>query len=1097
MKKNKAFPIRFLSLMVAALCASGATGALAQLAPGALPTGGTVVGGQASIVQNGATLNIHQTSNQALVNFSTFNVGSAALVDIRQPGAAAALLARVTGQDPSQIYGQIKANGSLWLINPSGILVGQGARIDVGGFIASTLNVSDADFLAGRLTFASTGVAGGIANAGTINAASGGRIYLVAPRVENTGTLNAPKGEVLLAAAQNVQLVDTGSPGVSIALSGSGSVKNMGRIVAEAGRIGLGGALVTNAGEISASSAVAEGGRVFLRATDLTTTDVSRISADGTAGGSVVLAADRANIDGRVSATGSAGPGGFVDTSGHQSLNVKHAPTVGKGGTWLIDPSDLEVVAGAGGDATVDGSAITSSASGTTIGADVISAQLDQDANVALITGNDGTGQGNITVSAAITKSVGQSARLTLRAHNDVTINAPITSTSGTLDLSLKNNFYGNVNDPGHVATVNANLNLNGGVLDVSQGEALGNGRLSVTGGTITLDGAARIDAASVDVIGQGRLSIGSMQSVGGAWNNAGEMELRDGGGLNLETPGASLVNTGRMVLSGTNFTPLVGSTTVVSLTNNGEIVKTSAGEQTFSDVVAGPESRIRLDAGKLTLLRSTVGGSVDVNNASTLVVNDSSLAGGVDIAGAGAMVWSGNVTLLGDVTLGATAPTLSDDPSRFFTFVRGSGYKLTSYSVVNVVKALVLAGGTRWDNHGAVNVGPAGAAVMELDPTSAFNNKAGGLLNVVDGSRLQMTNGSVINNEAGALFNVASTNTSAFSGGYQGAINNSGTIVKTGAGTTPAPLTNLAGGVLQVNEGAFGVAFSDTNANAGTIEIASGATLQSTNGTDLYNAGVIHGTGTVNLLDQSSLLVNNGVVAPGGSDQVGTLTVNGGYIQGPQGALTIRMDGANADKLAVNGAVRVSGKLNLANLNGVAPTGTVADFLTGSNAGMSGSFTTVIAPAVVTPESTTSLSVVYLASGGTVAQVKSTTAPVVVTPPVEPPIDLPVEPPVVPPVTPPVANPPTTTAPTTPPVDSVPDICTIAPGSALCQALSPPTALEPVKPTQRASNEVIKAVALAADQAIDVKTTQEIAFSVSKTDATGEKTAPKKTYCN
>ncbi|MDB5848906.1 MAG: filamentous hemagglutinin N-terminal protein, partial [Rhodoferax sp.] len=488
MKTNKAFQLRFLSLVVAAICATGAGGALSQVAPGALPTGGTVVGGQASIVQNNTTLTINQTSNQALVNFSTFNVGSAALVDIRQPGAAAALLARVTGQDPSRIYGQIKANGALWLINPSGIMVGQGARIDVGSFIASTLNVSDTDFLAGRLTFAAAGAAAGISNAGTINAAGGGRIYLVAPKVENAGTINAPNGEVLLAAAQNVQLVDTGHPGVSIVLSGAtGDVKNMGRILAEVGRIGLAAGLVTNAGTISASSAESVGGRVFLRATDLRTTSTSDINANGTSGGNVVLAANNANIDGRVSATGSNGPGGSVDTSGHASLNVKHAPTVGKGGEWLIDPYDLEVVAGDLGTAGDAGGVITSGPTGTTVGANVIADQLNQGTNVALATGAGGNGLGDIVVNAAITKTAGGDARLTLRAHNNVVINAPITSSSGALGLDLKNNFFGNTGDVGYAATLAADLNLNGGRLDVSQGEQQGNGTLNIIGGTTTL----------------------------------------------------------------------------------------------------------------------------------------------------------------------------------------------------------------------------------------------------------------------------------------------------------------------------------------------------------------------------------------------------------------------------------------------------------------------------------------------------------------------------------------------------------------------------------------------------------------------------------
>lgn len=814
---TRSFKLRILPLVVAALCAVRAGGALAQIAMGALPTGGTVVGGQASIVQNGTTLNIHQTSGQALINFSTFNVGSAGLVDIRQPGAAAALLARVTGGDPSQIQGQVKANGSLWLINPAGIMVGPGARIDVGGFIASTLNVRDADFLAGRLTFTSAGNAGTVRNAGVITAPTGGRIYLVGQKVENTGTLQASRGEVLLAAGQNVQLVDTGHPGVSITLSGAnGDVTNVGRIVADAGRIGLAAGLVTNAGEISASSAVSEGGRVFLRATDLQTTSRSAIHADGTSGGHIVLLADKAaHIDGRVSATGSAGPGGFVDTSGHQSLDVKNAPTVGQGGQWLIDPSNLEVVAGGGGGATVEDGAIVSTEAGTTIGADVITAQLNVGASVALVTGSAGTGLGNIVVNAAIAKTAGGDASLTLRAHNDIEINAPITSSAGALALSLKNNFYGNTTDAGHAATLNANLDLNGGVLDVSQGEALGNGTLNIVGGTTRLDGSASINAAVVNVGANARVSIGNHLSVRGAWVNDGVIDLRDDNGALRVSGSASLLNNGQLTLSG------------------------------------------------------------------------------------------GSVTLDGD---------------------------------------------TSWTNHG-------------------------------------------------------------------------------------------------------------------TIDIASGAALHSR--MDLYNAGVIRGTGRVELGGASgATLRNNGVLAPGGAGQVGTLTVNGNYAQGPQGTLAIRLSGAAADLLSVTGAVQLAGAIDLSTLGGAMPVnGVLADFLIGG-AGVTGVFSQVNAPAVVTAETTGTLSVVYPATGNAVAQVRSTTTPTA-------------------PVTP--TSPPSTPAPP-------PDMCTIAPNSALCQALAPPTPYEPLNPAiQQPSNVLINS--LQALNRLDAITTADIAGSVA---ASGTKNDTiKKTFCN
>jgi filamentous hemagglutinin family protein len=1066
---TKSFKLRSLPLVVAAICACGANAAWAQIAPGALPTGGTVVGGQASVVQNGATLNIHQTSGQALVNFSTFNVGSAGLVDIRQPGAAAALLARVTGGDPSQIYGQIKANGSLWLINPAGILVGQGARIDVGGFIASTLNMSDTDFLAGRLTFTSSGNAGVVSNAGAINAAGGGRIYLVGQRVENTGSLHAPNGEVLLAAGQNVQLVDTGHPGVSITLGGaSGEVKNMGRIMADAGRIGLAAGLVTNAGEISASSAVSEGGRVFLRAGDLKTTSTSSIHANGTSGGNVVLVADQgANIDGRVSATGSAGPGGFVDTSGHQSLNVKNAPTVGKGGQWLIDPSNLEVVAGAGGSATVENGVIVSSETGTTIGADVITAQLDAGASVVLATGSQGTGQGDIVVNAAIAKTAGADASLTLRAHNNIEINAPITSSAGALALNLKNNFYGDPAESGHSATLNALLDLNGGMLEVSQGEALGNGTLNIVAGTTRLDGNASINAAVVNVGANARVSIGNSQWVQGAWVNDGAIDLRGGDGA-LSVSG-SLVNNGQITLSGSSFFGITGVSGQQSVTNNGTITKTSGADQQLTYIGSGPAGRIQVDVGTLTVADSTVGGQVGVAADARVVLDGAAIAGGTSFIGLGGMKWAGGVTLLGDVTLGAGAPTLDNDPTRL-TLVRGPGYKLTTYNRVNIAGTFVLDGDMRWDNHGTISVGPVQQGTLAFNTNAVFNNKAGGIVDVKDGSYLELSTQTTINNEAGALLQVASTNTNSFSGGYQGRLINAGTIVKTGTGTTPATLTNLAGGVLKINEGGFGVTFSADNANAGTVAIASGAALHS--GVDLHNAGVIQGTGSVELGGAAgATLVNNGVLAPGGSDQVGTLTINGNYTQGAEGSLNARLSGVTADVLSVTGAVRLAGAVNLSTLGGGLPAnGVVADFLVGG-AGVTGAFSQVTAPAMVTAETTGTLSVIYPTTGNTVAQVRSTTAP-----------------------TTPAQSPPITPAPPTAPPASTADLCTIAPDSALCLVLAPPTASEPVKPVIKQTSDVLILTLKPFDDS-KAMTTSEIAESVA---ATGTRNEPaKKMYCN
>jgi filamentous hemagglutinin family protein len=530
-------PLRLSLLAAALLLASGAPAFAQALPAGALPTGWNVTSGSATIVQNGNTLNINQTSQQAIANFASFNVGSAALVDIRQINSSAALLARVTGGDPSQIQGQIKADGALWLINQAGIMVGPGARIDVARFIASSLNVSDSDFLAGRLNFKGMGTPGEVRNAGTINAASGGSIYLVGANVTNTGSLNAPQGEVLLAAGQTVQLVDTATPGVSVAITGTpGEARNIGQITAEAGRIGLAAGLVSNSGILNASSAVREGGRIFLRASgDIKTSATSNISANGTTGGNVVLIAENAaSLDGEVSATGSAGRGGYVDTSGKKSLDVVKAPSVGRGGEWHIDPFNIEIVA-SGPDSGITGeNAVTSTAAGAHVAANTIANALNNGINVSITTGTGDPAtdlaHGDITVSAAISKTAGADAALTLNANNNIIINAPITSSAGGLDLTLNSNYQNNYPADNHAVQLNANLALNGGALTVSQGGGNANGTLNIAGGTTTLTGGSAINAAGVNVLAGGTLAGAGTLALGGTGTLSNNGTVSPGG---------------------------------------------------------------------------------------------------------------------------------------------------------------------------------------------------------------------------------------------------------------------------------------------------------------------------------------------------------------------------------------------------------------------------------------------------------------------------------------------------------------------------------------------------------------------------------------
>src|ERR1700688_2022684 len=136
---------RFL-LMISALAPLTLASALAG------PNGASVVGGSATVQGQGtANVVVNQTSNSAVINWNTFNIGAGETTRINMPSASYVELDRVTGGlGPSQIRGSLSSNGQVFLVNPDGILFGAGARINVGGLLATTNNISNADFMAGR-----------------------------------------------------------------------------------------------------------------------------------------------------------------------------------------------------------------------------------------------------------------------------------------------------------------------------------------------------------------------------------------------------------------------------------------------------------------------------------------------------------------------------------------------------------------------------------------------------------------------------------------------------------------------------------------------------------------------------------------------------------------------------------------------------------------------------------------------------------------------------------------------------------------------------------------------------------------------------------
>ena len=127
----------------------------------ALPTDPTVAAGNATFNQVGKVLNV-TNSNGAIINWNTFSIGAGETTRFIQTSASSSVLNRVLSNDPSLIYGTLSSNGRVWLVNPAGIMVGAGGRVDVAGFVASTLNIRNEDFLAGKNLFQNTPGAGSV-----------------------------------------------------------------------------------------------------------------------------------------------------------------------------------------------------------------------------------------------------------------------------------------------------------------------------------------------------------------------------------------------------------------------------------------------------------------------------------------------------------------------------------------------------------------------------------------------------------------------------------------------------------------------------------------------------------------------------------------------------------------------------------------------------------------------------------------------------------------------------------------------------------------------------------------------------------------------
>jgi filamentous hemagglutinin family protein len=198
MKNNTISTLRPVALAASLLLASQAYGVGT----------GTIADGAGTIDKNGATATVTQSSDKLIVNWDNMDVAKRETLNFVQKDASSAVLNRIDSADPTTILGALNANGRVFVVNPNGVLIGKGAKINVGSLIASSLNIKDEDFKADKLNFAGGGN-GSVVNQGAISAL--GSVGLIGPKVQNRGSIKSAGGDVVLAAGDDISLAFSGS----------------------------------------------------------------------------------------------------------------------------------------------------------------------------------------------------------------------------------------------------------------------------------------------------------------------------------------------------------------------------------------------------------------------------------------------------------------------------------------------------------------------------------------------------------------------------------------------------------------------------------------------------------------------------------------------------------------------------------------------------------------------------------------------------------------------------------------------------------------------------------------------------------------------
>ncbi len=930
-----------LQPVAAALVSAGLVHA-AGPAPDQLPAGGQVAAGSVSIRQNLGVMDIVQSSQRAAVNWQSFDVGSGARVNFSQPQASSVILNRVLGSTPSQIFGQINANGQVFLSNPNGVYFAPGSSVDVGALAATTHKISDADFMAGNYLLERQGATGSVVNQGTLSAQYGGYIALLAPEVRNQGVVLAKMGTVALAAGERYQL-QIGSEGrlsnivvtpatIAALVDNGNAVEAPGGLIIlsaqAANRLQAG--VVKNSGVLNATGLVSEGGTIRLVASDRIET-TGRIAADAAPnsagqGGRIALVTDltnlagRADIAGGLSARGGSlgGDGGFIETSAANLViadgaQVNTSAPQGKFGTWLLDPTDFTISSGAG--------ASTSSGIGATTLQDSLSR-----GNVSIATDASGAGNGDLTVDAPVSWS--DNTTLSLSAYRHVNLNNGITAsgTSGGLSVRSAVGGSGSVNLAANVVTGGAQV-YNGSV--VLNADAM----LQSTAAGISITGGIASGTASAFT-----LNSATGSSVGGVISGTTALTKAGLGTLTLygvnSYSGNTSVTAGTLTFAGNGF-KYYGTLDIAS---GATFRVATSGQQELWGVISGNGDFV-LNGGTVQIsARNTYSGNITISSGRLKVAGGGTLGGGnyagtISMAPGTGLTWQstssqvmsgvisggGRVEVANGNSKTATLTLAGDNTYTGGTFVGGS-----STVVATTASGILKAGSSTAFGTNTVKVW--GGSVTVPGGVLDLNGQTISNALILNGTGIDLGGALINNNTVSATYaGLVTLGSNASVLGKNGKINltNPGTLTGSGYGLTlggaaGGSVTSIlgmdTGGLTKQDAGTWTLLGANTytggsTVSAGTLQIsgslgsgsyagnvalASGAVLQYSSDGAQTLAGIVSGAGSLLKDSNASTLTLSGTNTYTGGTRVnaGTLALGANDVLADTGAVTVNGTG-------------------------------------------------------------------------------------------------------------------------------------------------------------------------------------------------------------